>query len=963
LRTTRAIPLLLFVFVLSSCAVQRQAVTPPLSPPPKALAWEDSVLATLTLEQRVGQMLTVGAFGHYFSEQSDEFARIARVVRELGVGGVILWQSDVYEAAYRLNTLQRLARVPLLVGADLERGLAMRIRRGSPFPDAMAVGATRNPAYAYLVGRAIASEARALGIHQNYAPVADINTNAANPVINTRAFSDDARLVEAMVRSFARGSLDGGVIPTVKHFPGHGDTGIDSHLDLPVLAYTRARLDSVELAPFRAAIAEPGVSVMVGHIAVPALDPGDPRPASLSAPIVTGVLRKEMGFDGLIVSDAMEMRAVAGTHTSGEMAVLAVKAGLDMLLMIPDVEAAHTAIVSAVKSGEIDPGRIDSSVRRILQAKKWAGLAASRFVDADRISRVVGTRDHVLLAQEIAVNAMTLLRAEGNILPLAGGQRLVTIVISDSEDSRIDVNRASYPWPNEPPGRYFNLLLRKHADRLESFRLGPDSDEDEFQRALQAARHADVTVLPIFVKVRTSSGRITIPPNLLPFLTRLERSGVRTVAVVFGTPYIVTALPKANAILCAYGDSEPLTEAAVDVLFGRQAPAGTLPVTIPGIYPFGSGIVPGPDRLVLDDDPRAVGKRFVRVDSLLEAAIRDSAFPAAQVVVAQRGRILYRSAVGHYTYAPDAQEIDDGTMFDMASVTKVLATTTAAMKLVDDGKLALDDTVGKFIPQFATGEKSTVTIRHLLTHRSGLPPFRRFFLFCKNADEALDSAFATPLVARPGDSTIYSDIGMITMGKVIERVTGRSLADYLQENFFAPLGMTGTMFTPPRSLIGRIAPTEIDTLWRKTLVWGQVHDENAALLGGVSGHAGLFSTASDAAILLQMLLNKGVYAGKRYISERTVVEFTRKQQPFGDRYLGWDSRSPRGSSAGDLFSLSSFGHTGFTGTSVWVDPERQLLVVFLTNRVFPTRANLKIARVRPALHDAVVRALEGNGPH
>jgi CubicO group peptidase (beta-lactamase class C family) len=301
-------------------------------------------------------------------------------------------------------------------------------------------------------------------------------------------------------------------------------------------------------------------------------------------------------------------------------------------------------------------------------------------------------------------------------------------------------------------------------------------------------------------------------------------------------------------------------------------------------------------------------------------------------------------------------------MFDMASCTKVLATTTAAMKLVDEGKLGLDEPVGKFIPQFAVGEKSAITIRHLLTHRSGLPPFRRFFLICHTAEEALDSAFATPLVVKPGDSTIYSDIGMITMGKVIERITGRSLADYIKENFFDPLGMTSTMFNPPRSLLGRIAPTEIDTLWRKTLVRGQVHDENAALLGGVSGHAGLFSTASDAAILLQLLLNKGSYAGKRYLSERTVVEFTRSQQPFGDRFLGWDSRSPRGSSAGNLFALSSFGHTGFTGTSVWVDPERNLLVVFLTNRVHPTRANLKIARVRPALHDAVVQALEGNGP-
>jgi beta-N-acetylhexosaminidase len=959
LRSAVTLPIILLALAVSSCTAPRQVVTP--LPAPRAVSWEDSVLATLTLEQKVGQMLTVGAFGHYVSDQTDEYARLARFVQEIGVGGVILWQSDVYESAYRLNSLQRLARVPLLVGADLERGLAMRIRRGTSIPDAMAIGATRDPLYAYEAGRAIAEEARVLGIHQNYAPVADINTNAANPVINTRAFSDDVRLVEAMTRAFVRGSLDGGVIPTVKHFPGHGDTGTDSHLELPVLGYPRARLDSMELLPFRSAIREPGVSVMVGHIAVPAVDPESPRAATLSPPIVTGLLRNEMGFGGLIVSDAMEMRAVTRDHSSASMAVEGVKAGLDMLLMVPDVEAAHAALVAAVHSGELTEARIDASVRRILAAKKGVGLDRSRMMDPDRISRTVGTREHALLAQEIAVNAMTLLRAENGILPLTDRHRLASIVISDSDDSRIDVHRPSYPWPNEPPGRYFNLLLRKYADRVDTYRLSPDADEDEFRRAFDAARHADVTVLPVFVKVRTSSGRITIPQNILPFLTQLERSGVRTIMVVFGTPYIVTAMPKAKAILCAYGDSEPLTEAAVNVLFGRRSATGTLPVTIPGVFPIGSGIVPGPDRLVRDEESLAQRGRFTRVDSLLEAAIRDTAFPAAQVLVAQNGKILYRRSLGRYSYAPDAQAIDDGTMFDMASVTKVLATTTAAMKLVDEGKIGLDDPVGRTIPQFAEGEKSAITIRHLLTHRSGLPPFRRFFLFCRNAEEALDSAFATPLVARPGDTTIYSDIGMITMGKVIERVTGQSLADYLRKQFYDPLGMTSTMFTPPRALLGRIAPTEIDTLWRKRLVRGEVHDENAALLGGVSGHAGLFSTASDAAVLLQMLLNKGTYAGRRYVSDRTVVEFTRSQQPFGDRHLGWDSRSPRGSSAGSLFSLSSFGHTGFTGTSVWVDPERKLLVVFLTNRVHPTRANQKIARVRPALHDAVVEALEGNG--
>jgi CubicO group peptidase (beta-lactamase class C family) len=350
------------------------------------------------------------------------------------------------------------------------------------------------------------------------------------------------------------------------------------------------------------------------------------------------------------------------------------------------------------------------------------------------------------------------------------------------------------------------------------------------------------------------------------------------------------------------------------------------------------------------------------VDSLVTRAIADSAFPGAQLVVVRDSIVVVNRAYGRYTYDPTAPPVDRNTLFDLASLTKVFATTAAVMKLYDEGKLSLDDPVVRYLPQFRGEWKQNVTIRHLLLHRSGLPPFRRLSDIATTEEAALDSVFTTPLVVAPGDSTIYSDLGMITLGKVVERITGMPLARYVKEEFYAPLGMTRTMFNPPPELRATAAPTEYDSVWRKRLVQGTVHDENAATLGGIAGHAGLFSTASDLSIFVRMLMNGGTYQGKRYLHETTIDEFLRKKHPGQERWLGWDMKAESGSSAGTLFSGSSFGHTGFTGTSVWADPDRHLAVIFLTNRVYPTRANMKLFKVRPLLHDAIVRAMDVSKP-
>jgi CubicO group peptidase (beta-lactamase class C family) len=301
--------------------------------------------------------------------------------------------------------------------------------------------------------------------------------------------------------------------------------------------------------------------------------------------------------------------------------------------------------------------------------------------------------------------------------------------------------------------------------------------------------------------------------------------------------------------------------------------------------------------------------------------------------------------------------VTGSTLFDLASITKIAATTPALMKLYDEAKFRLDDPVRKFVPAFSGGEKDRVTIRNLLAHQSGLPAYRDFYHFCTSPTQLLDSLYATPLVTTPGDSTIYSDLGMMILGKVVEAISGLPFDEYVRRNFFSPLGMTNTMFLPPDSRRENTAPTEDDRLWRRQVVQGKVHDENAELLGGISGHAGLFSTASDLSVFVQLILNGGTYGGKRYVRESTVFEFTTRQRGSSSRGLGWDLKSAQNSTAGSLFSAASFGHTGFTGGTVWIDPERKLAVIFLTNRVYPTRENMRINRVRPKVHDTVVRAL------
>jgi beta-glucosidase-like glycosyl hydrolase/CubicO group peptidase (beta-lactamase class C family) len=849
-----------------------------------------------------------------------------------------------------LNELQDLAKVPLLVSADMERGMAFRVRRGVvPLPFAMAVGASGSEDAARFMGEVTAREGRALGIHWALAPVADVNNNPANPVINIRSFGEDPERVGKLVAAFVAGVKSGGLLSTVKHFPGHGDTAVDSHLQLAQLPVERARLDAVELRPFRRAL-ESGVdSVMLGHIAVPSLDPTG-APATLSQPMATDLLRRDLGFGGIVVTDALEMAGVRAAWT-GEAAVKAVKAGADLILLPPQTGVAIDALVRAVRDGELSAERIDASVLRILEAKERLGLHRDRRVDPAAIKKSVGRPEDVERALSIARSAITVVRNEGGLLPLRAEEPLRILHLVMSSDARVD----SMVIQGIPEAE---LAARRIP--TDTMWLGPEVSEATAERILERSAGYTHVLASAFVKVGAFRGNADMSEAHAALLEGLVAAGRNVIVVSYGSPYLLRQFPAVPAYVCSYGWVETSQRAAIGALFGEFPVTGRLPVTLPGLYAYGHGLqLPKRDMTLRAARPEEAGFRadgLAELDRLLDASVAEKKFPGAVVAVGKNGALVHLRALGRLSYDEGAASVANDTLYDLASLTKVVVTTTMAMMLVDEELLDLDKPVRAFVPQFHGGAKDAVTVRQLLSHSSGIDWWAPLYKELSSRPAYVARIAGMDLAYEPGTKSLYSDLGLLLLGEVLERVAGESIDSFARKRILGPLGMKDTQYKPPASLLPRIAPTENDP-WRGRVVRGEVHDENAYAMGGIAPHAGLFGTAPDLARFAQMLVNGGVYDHKRLVSRETLEAFTRPAGvPGSSRALGWDMAD--GTNAGGaLMSKRSFGHTGFTGTSMWIDPERKLFVILLTNRVHPNREPNPIAPIRRAVADAVVRGL------
>ncbi len=935
--------------LLAGCRGPDPARAPqPVATPAPSYRWAHETLKRLDLPHRAAQLIGVRVAGLYRNARSAEARRSLASVQELGAGVIVLFESEVESVPRIVNELQAAADVPLLVAGDFERGVAFRIRRGVvPLPFAMAIGATRSEAAARFLGEVTGREARALGVHWTFAPVADVNNNPSNPIINIRSFGEDPELVARLTAAFIRGARSEGLLTTAKHFPGHGDTQVDSHLQIASIGGDLERLKAVELVPFRRAL-EAGVdAVMVGHIAAPALDPSG-VPASLSAP-AGEFLRKQLGFTGLVVTDAIEM-AGAKAAWSGESVIKAIQAGADVVLLPPSPEIAVQAIVRGVKEGQIDPARLDASVLRILEAKERLGLHKQRSVDPLAVAAKVARPEDVERALEIARDSITLVRNTGEILPLRAEARLRVLHLVMSSDARNDQIQG---FPEEE-------LLARRIPGTTRF-LGPEvADETAAEIASQAGEFTHV-LASAFVRVRGGKGTADMSASHARLLRALSEAGRPVIVVSYGSPYLIRQFPEVPVFVCAYGSAESSQRAALAALFGEYPVRGKLPVTIPGLAKYGDGIeTPMRDMTLKTASPESVGFRtqgLAEVDRLLEGFLAEKAFPGAVVAVGKDGALVHVQALGRLSYVPASVAVTADTIYDLASLTKIVVTTTMAMILVDEGMIDIDKPLSSFLPKFRGGAKDRVTVSQLLTHSSGLDAVLPLYKELRGKQAYLAHIESLDLGYEPGTKSVYSDLGEILLGEILERVAGESLDAFARRRILGPLGMRDTGFMPAASLLQRIAPTENDP-WRGRLLRGEVHDENAFALGGIAAHAGLFGTAPDLARFAQMLLNGGVYDQHRIVSRETLGRFTRRAGiPDSSRALGWDTPSP-GSSSGTLLSPRSFGHTGFTGTSLWIDPDRQLFVILLTNRVHPTRENNTLPKsVRAAVADAVVRAL------
>lgn len=955
--------------------------------------WVDSVYSAMSLDEKIGQCFMIT-----FDPVSTRLnvSKVKRLIDNQKIGGLLFSKGSYTDQAEFTNMAQEYSRIPLFISLDGEWGLSMRLEGTTRFPKNVMLGAIREEGLLYEYGQEVARQCREMGIHMNFAPDIDVNSNPKNPVIGTRSFGDSPKRVAELGIAYARGLESRNVIAVGKHFPGHGDTQEDSHDVLANVHGDREKLENVELFPFRHFIRAGLAGVMVSHLFVPALDDTPKQPATLSKKIITGVLREELGFSGLVVTDALVMKGVGGGH----ICVKALLAGNDILLNPSNPESEFEAVKKAVETGVIPNSLIDEKCRKILQFKYITGLADYRSIQVTGLGRRLNAPEADLINRKLNENAITLLKNKNDVLPLTGLDKKEIAFVSVGEANRTGFQRSLL---NYEQAVTYNITSASTAARVNT--------------VLSELKKQDVVIVGIHSTKNQN----------IDFIQRLAQQN-RVILAFFISPYSISAYQKvinaADGVVFAYENTSLAMEYAGQAIFGGTKFNGKFPVTISGLFNQGDGLFTEQIRLKYSI-PEEVGvssSRLASIERIVNEGISSQAYPGCQVLVAKDGVVIYNEAFGHFDYTKQREvTVDD--IYDLASVTKATATVPAVMKLYDEQKIRLNDYLGTYIPQLKGSDKSGITIRDALFHQSGLVSFLPFYQMLIDKDSYNspfikykrdqvysiridDNAYANSYFKfkanmvstsqRSGfnlkaaenfyvhnsfnDSVLnaiinstrkqsgrylYSDLNFILLKEVVERVSKEPFDFFTQKELFAPLGANLTTFQPLKNGIDpeNIVPTERDDFLRKQVLKGYVHDEAAAFIGGVSGNAGLFSNANDMAKLFQMLLNDGEYGGKRFFSEATSRLFTQTKSPNSRRGLGFDKpdlTSPSKSPTSREAPGSVYGHTGYTGTCFWVDPDNRLIYIFLSNRVHPHRWHKKLMglNIRPRIQQVIYEAIQ-----
>jgi len=934
---------------------------------------------------------------------------IGQIIEKNNVGGIIFMKGSPVNQAKMTNYFQSLSKTPLMIAMDAEWGLGMRLDSTITYPWQMMLGAIQDEALIYQMGYDIGTQLRRLGVHVNFAPVVDINNNPENPVINSRSFGEDRDNVARKALMYSQGLEDAGVIATLKHFPGHGDTDSDSHYSLPVIKHDIKRLDSLELYPFNYLIGKGSQAIMAAHLNVLELDSTENLASSLSPKIINDLLLNKMNFKGLVFTDALNMKAVSNFYKPGEQELMAFNAGNDILLMPVDAEKAISCIAKEVKRERILEDELDRRLRKVLMAKYWLGLDKEKEVKIDSLIEDLNDPFYLAEKQKIIRNSFTLLKNNKDIIPL-----------KNLEDYKIASISLGTGKENE-----FSKSLKLYTS-VDDFYLSKENISFLKDTILLRIKQYNTVIISIQNTSRWPSGNYGLYPELINFLGEIEFNG-NLILALFGNPYALAELQRTDnfdAIFLAYEDTPEAKDLAAQSLFGAFPINGKLPVSVGNMFRINTGIAKSDLSRLSYGIPEEVNMdshRLLGIDSIMNEALAMKSIPGGQILVAKDGKVIFHKAYGYPSYSKKRKLLTTD-LYDLASITKIVATLPALMKLESEGLFSTENRLGDELQLPDSCNKSDLLIKDILTHQSGLVSWIPFYyktlepldssenlistnfsfefpykignaayanrnivykdsVFSRDFSPYYPTKVAQDLYLRADyHDTIfnsiynsellepvyrYSDLGYYLFKEMIEEKTGTSFYPYLYNNFYYIIGAETLGYLPlNRFPPDRIVPTENDLIFRRQLLQGYVHDPGAAMLGGIAGHAGVFSDANDLAKIMQMYLNNGKYGGVTFLDSAILKKYT--ERVYSDngnrRALGFDKPEPDEDKSGPTCmsaSLSSYGHSGFTGTLSWVDPEYDLVYIFLSNRIHPNQYNVKLitentrTRIQQVIYDSI----------
>ena len=940
--------------------------------------WADSVYKTLSADERIAQLMVVRLSSIDMKSKTVTFYddKVAGLVKKYNIGGICVFQGSPGKQADIINRLQAMAKTPILMCMDAEWGVGMRlIDSVLPLPRQMMLGAMKDETIVYQYGQLVAEQCKRFGIHVNYAPVVDVNNNPDNPVINDRSFGEDKYKVAAFGIQYMKGMQDAGVMACAKHFPGHGDVTADSHYDLPVINKSMAELDSLEFYPFRR-IFNAGIgSVMLAHLYIPAIDNTPNRATSLSPKNINGLMRTEMNYQGLTFTDALEMQGVKKFFPDGAASVQSIIAGNDMLCLPDDVPLSVKKIKDAIKKKKISRADIELHCKKVLMAKYEYGLSRLQPINTENLTADLNSKV-TAMRRLVAENAITLVaKNDPGFFPLR-----------DTKPGDV-----AFLGIGLTAGNDFANRLKEDYNATCFYLSGNEKNNDSLTEKIKKFKKV---VIGIHGLSRFPANNFGLTKNMADLLNNIQQEN-NCISFLFANAYALKNMCNARNMVVCYEDDPVIQQTAADLLQGKIFYKGVLPVTVCGNLKYGSGIETSATKPVFEKNYGSVvhPEQLSLIDSVAQDAIAKHATPGLVVLALKDGKIAYEKAFGNLSYEEN-KAVNLSTVYDLASLTKILATTLAVMRLYEDGRLDLKKKLSDYLPETAGTDKQSIIIENLLLHEAGLEPFIPFYketldafgnprhdLYAEHATDSFsinvapdlflrdswkDTVVKRILMSRTGapGKYIYSDNDNIFLGKIVEKITGRKIDDYVAETFYTPMDLHSIGYDPlVRNKISAIAPTEFEKNFRRQLLRGYVHDPGAAIMGGVAGHAGLFSNAYDVAAIMQMLLNGGEFVGRHYFKKETVDLFTGYRSPVSRRGYGFDKpekdnavrKEPYPSVAASAFT---FGHLGFTGTCTWADPAAGIVYVFLSNRLYPSGSNLlQHLNVRGKIFDALYAAL------